>query len=32
MTPAYEGDPEEPKIVPPYRWHAKPEPPQDAGG
>jgi hypothetical protein len=24
MTPAYEGDPAEPKIVPRERWHDKP--------
>ena len=24
MTPAYEGDPEQPKIVPPEQWHASP--------
>ncbi len=24
MTPAYEGDPPEPKVVPPERWHAGP--------
>jgi small-conductance mechanosensitive channel len=24
MTPAYEGDPETPKVVPPERWHERP--------
>ena len=24
MTPAYEGDPEKPKVVPPAEWHAAP--------
>jgi small-conductance mechanosensitive channel len=24
MTPSYEGDPEEPKVVPPERWFAAP--------
>jgi small-conductance mechanosensitive channel len=24
MTPAYEGDPERPKVVPPEQWHALP--------
>jgi hypothetical protein len=24
MTPAYEGDPPEPKVVPRERWHATP--------
>ena len=24
MTPAYEGDPERPKVVPPEQWHASP--------
>jgi hypothetical protein len=24
MTPAYEGDPAEPKIVPKERWHTVP--------
>ena len=24
MTPAYEGDPEEPKVVPRERWYAPP--------
>jgi small-conductance mechanosensitive channel len=32
MTPAYEGDPEQPKVVPPEQWHARPAPPPDAGG
>ena len=27
MTPAYEGDPETPKVVPPERWHERPAPP-----
>ncbi len=26
MTPAYEGDTAEPKVVPPERWHAAPAP------
>jgi len=29
MTPAYEGDPERPKIVPPERWHAAPAVPPE---
>ena len=24
MTPAYEGDPEQPKVVPPEKWFAAP--------
>jgi small-conductance mechanosensitive channel len=28
MTPAYEGDPESPKIVPPEKWHLSPAGPQ----
>ncbi len=28
MTPAYEGDPEQPKVVPREQWFAKPAPPQ----
>ena len=28
MVPAYEGDPSEPKIVPPSRWHTSPAPPE----
>jgi hypothetical protein len=24
MTPAYEGDPEVPKVVPPDKWYAAP--------
>ncbi|MNI78769.1 hypothetical protein D3C73_1351730 [compost metagenome] len=24
MTPAYEGDPEQPKVVAPERWHTAP--------
>ncbi len=28
MTPAYEGDPQEPKIVPPNKWHGPPAKPQ----
>jgi small-conductance mechanosensitive channel len=31
MTPAYEGDPETPKIVPRDRWFAPPARPDDAG-
>jgi small-conductance mechanosensitive channel len=32
MTPAYEGDPEQPKVVPPKDWFAAPAaPPADAG-
>jgi small-conductance mechanosensitive channel len=27
MTPAYEGDPESPKVVPRSKWHAAPAPP-----
>jgi hypothetical protein len=27
MTPAYEGDPEQPKIVPKDRWYAQPTKP-----
>jgi small-conductance mechanosensitive channel len=30
MTPAYEGDPEQPKIVPREQWHAAPARPDDA--
>jgi small-conductance mechanosensitive channel len=26
MTPAYEGDPAEPKVVPKERWHEPPAP------
>ena len=35
MTPAYEGDPEQPKVVPRERWHAAPaaqDPDQGAQG
>jgi small-conductance mechanosensitive channel len=33
MTPAYEGDPEQPKVVPKERWHAAPaEPPERTAG
>ncbi len=28
MTPAYEGDPAEPKLVPKERWFAAPAPPE----
>jgi small-conductance mechanosensitive channel len=28
MVPAYEGDPSEPKIVPPSKWHAAPAVPE----
>ncbi len=31
MTPAYEGDPETPKVVPPERWYEHPAPPQSPG-
>ncbi|HEX6849820.1 MAG TPA: mechanosensitive ion channel family protein [Candidatus Polarisedimenticolaceae bacterium] len=31
MTPAYEGDPAEPKVVPKERWHEAPAPPPAAG-
>jgi small-conductance mechanosensitive channel len=32
MTPAYEGDPERPKVVPKEHWYAAPaEPPATAG-
>jgi hypothetical protein len=27
MTPAYEGDPELPKVVPPENWYAAPAAP-----
>ncbi|HET9299590.1 MAG TPA: hypothetical protein VFO11_06565, partial [Candidatus Polarisedimenticolaceae bacterium] len=27
MTPAYEGDPEQPKVVPPDQWYAAPAKP-----
>jgi len=29
MTPAYEGDPEQPKVVPKGQWHAAPAPPEE---
>jgi hypothetical protein len=30
MTPAYEGDPEQPKVVPKEQWYAAPaRPPAD---
>ncbi|MFZ5876574.1 MAG: mechanosensitive ion channel family protein [Nitrospirota bacterium] len=29
MTPAYEGDPEKPKVVPKEQWHAAPAPTQE---
>jgi small-conductance mechanosensitive channel len=35
MTPAYEGDPETPKVVPKEQWHlapASPDPPAESGG
>jgi small-conductance mechanosensitive channel len=31
MTPAYEGDPEQPKIVPKEQWHTAPAPPPESG-
>jgi small-conductance mechanosensitive channel len=31
MTPAYEGDPAEPKVVPKDRWHEAPAPPPAPG-
>jgi small-conductance mechanosensitive channel len=31
MTPAYEGDPEQPKVVPREGWYAEPARPPDAG-
>ena len=31
MTPAYEGDPESPKLVPPSLWHMAPAPPAASG-
>ena len=31
MTPAYEGDPDEPKIVPRDKWHEPPAKPTSAG-
>jgi small-conductance mechanosensitive channel len=32
MTPAYEGDPERPKVVPREEWYAEPARPPDAKG
>jgi small-conductance mechanosensitive channel len=33
MTPAYEGDPEQPKVVPPAAWYAAPaRPPESQAG
>jgi small-conductance mechanosensitive channel len=32
MTPAYEGDPSEPKVAPPETWHAPPQLPRTAVG
>jgi small-conductance mechanosensitive channel len=32
MTPAYEGDPAEPKVAPPETWHAPPQLPRTAAG
>jgi hypothetical protein len=29
MTPAYEGDPDQPKVVPKEKWHAAPAKPDD---
>jgi len=29
MTPAYEGDPEQPKVVPPNHWFVEPATPDD---
>ena len=31
MTPAYEGDPQTPKVVPRERWHERPAAPKDGG-
>ena len=31
MTPAYEGDPEVPKLVPREQWHLAPAAPEPAG-
>jgi small-conductance mechanosensitive channel len=31
MTPAYEGDPQEPKLVPPEQWYAAPAVPEGEG-
>jgi hypothetical protein len=30
MTPAYEGDPEQPKVVPKDQWYMAPAPRADA--
>jgi hypothetical protein len=30
MTPAYEGDPAQPKVVPKDQWHTAPARPDDA--
>jgi hypothetical protein len=30
MTPAYEGDPEQPKVVPKDQWYMAPARPADA--
>jgi len=32
MTPAYEGDPDQPKIVPRSQWHAAPAQPEGTAG
>jgi len=32
MTPAYEGDPEQPKVVPPSQWSLPPAPPLSGPG
>jgi len=32
MTPAYEGDTEQPKVVPKARWYEAPAEPQDSRG
>jgi hypothetical protein len=30
MTPAYEGDPEQPKLVPPDKWYTAPARPPES--
>ena len=32
MTPAYEGDPEKPKVVPKEQWYQAPAKPTDSPG
>ena len=32
MTPAYEGDPEQPKLVPKDQWYASPAAPAELDG